>query len=153
MIKKLFRNLKFLILRLLRINDSAHGIAIGFTVGSLIHFIPTFGFGPILSVLSARLCKGNLVAGFLGGLVFLWVFPLMFYLNVIVGETFLSIDIRDIHNMSDIFHGGVIVAKVFFIGMVTNIIVFGILLYFIVFFFVNKYRYDILMFIYRKWKV
>ncbi|WP_318505628.1 DUF2062 domain-containing protein [Bacillus sp. T3] len=153
MIIKQLRNLKFLLLRLLRLNDSAHGIAIGFTVGALVHFVPTFGLGPVLSALGARLCKGNIVAGLLGGLVFLWVFPFLFYLNVIVGETIVSVHISHINHMHDIFHAGSTVTKVFFIGMIINIFVFGVVLYSIVFFFVKKYRVDLLMFIYRKWKI
>lgn len=153
MIIKQLRNLKFLLLRLLRLNDSAHGIAIGFTVGALVHFVPTFGLGPILSALCARWCKGNLVAGFVGGLVFLWVFPLLFYLNVIVGETIVSVNIIHINQMHDIFHAGGTATKVFFIGMIINMFVFGAFLYSVVFFFVKKYRVDLLLFIYRKWKI
>jgi uncharacterized protein len=153
MIIKRLRNIKFLLLKLLRINDSAHGIAIGFTVGVLINFVPSFGIGPILSALCAKLFKGNPFAGFVGGLASLWAFPLLFYLNIVVGEILLSVDTPKLEQMGQIFTGNSLIWKAFIVGMILNMLVFGSIIYFIIYYFVKKYRYDILMFIYKKWKI
>lgn len=153
MVNKLLRIIKFLLLRLLRINDSAHGIAVGFTMGLLINFTPTFGIGPILSAICARLFKGNPVAGFIGGLAFLWVFPILFYLNLLVGGALLTIEIIDFKDIVGVLDAGVQIGEAFFIGMLINILIFGTIFYFFIFIIVNKYRMDMLMFIYKKWRL
>lgn len=151
MIKKLLRNIKVLLLRLLRINDSVHGIAMGFTVGALVNFIPTFGLGPFFSAAGARLVKGNPIAGFIGGLLFLWAFPMFFYLNIVMGQALLGV----LKQFSRFGQNLEILPiwKMFMIGMLINLFIFGTSIYFIIYFFMKKYRYDILMFIYRKWKI
>ncbi|WP_147533399.1 DUF2062 domain-containing protein [Bacillus marasmi] len=153
MIKKLLRNIKVLLLRLLRINDSVHGIAIGFTVGALVNFVPTFGFGPVLSAAGARLVKGNPVAGFIGGLLFLWAFPMLFYLNIVVGHALLMVMKFMIPLVGERFAGELLIWQAFVLGMLINLLLFGMSIYIIIYFFMKKYRYDILMFIYRKWKI
>lgn len=153
MITKWLRNIKFLLLRLLRINDSANGIAIGFTIGMIINFVPSFGIGPILSAFGAKLFKGNPFAGFVGGLTFLWAFPFLFYLNIMVGEGVLAIEIPTFFRLGNFFTGNIHIWIAFVTGMIINMIVFGMIIYLIIYFFVKKYRYDILMFIYRKWKI
>lgn len=153
MIKKLLRNIKVLLLRLLRINDSVHGIAIGFTIGALVNFVPTFGIGPVLSAAGARLVKGNPVAGFIGGLLFLWAFPMLFYLNIVVGHAILMVMKFVVPQIAERFAGELLIWQAFIIGMLINLLLFGTSIYLIIYFFMKKYRYDILMFIYRKWKI
>ncbi|NMD71336.1 DUF2062 domain-containing protein [Bacillus sp. DNRA2] len=153
MIKKLLRNIKVLLLRLLRINDSVHGIAMGFTVGALVNFIPTFGIGPFLSAAGARLVKGNPIAGFIGGLLFLWAFPMFFYLNIVMGQALLMV-IKALTHQHFGYNWGILpIWKTFLIGMLINLLFFGTSTYLVIYFFMKKYRYDILMFIYRKWKI
>lgn len=157
MIKKQLRKLKFLLIRLLRIKDNAHSIAIGFTIGFLINFVPSFGIGPLLSAISAKLLRGNSFAGFIGGISFLWAFPLLFYLNIVVGENLFPIELFNIgggiEDTEEALVVGLQIGKAFFIGMLINMLLFGSSMYFISYTILKRYRYDLLMFIYRKWGI
>ena len=62
------RRFKYLLIKLLRLKDHSHKVALGFSLGSVVNFVPTFGFGLILSVGLAKLCKGNSIAGLIGGM-------------------------------------------------------------------------------------
>lgn len=65
------RRFKYLLIKLLRLKDHSHKVALGFSLGSVVNFVPTFGFGIILSVGLAKLCKGNSIAGLIGGMFFM----------------------------------------------------------------------------------
>ncbi|SDZ63497.1 hypothetical protein SAMN05421736_12355 [Evansella caseinilytica] len=143
-------------LRLLRIKDKEHSIAIGFSIGVLINFIPTFGFGPVLSTISPKLVKGNPIAGFIGGVAFIWAFPFMFLLNVIVGKLLLHVSFaRAVQAASEpaVMEVGFKLGKAFFLGMTVNLIFFGIAIYFVVYVIVKKFRREALMFVYKHWKI
>ncbi|MGG4382838.1 DUF2062 domain-containing protein [Priestia megaterium] len=89
----LMRRFKFLIIKLLRLKDHSHKVALGFSLGSIVNFIPTFGFGLMISVGLAKLCKDNSIAGLIGGMLFMWAFPLLFYLNMVVGGYIFPVDL------------------------------------------------------------
>ncbi|UTW69417.1 DUF2062 domain-containing protein [Anaerobacillus sp. HL2] len=94
MLNKQLRKMKYLTLRLLRINDNVHSIAIGFTVGLIMNFIPTFGLGPLLSTFTPKLVKGNSVARINRWICLYMDFPVFFYLNIVVGESVLPIRVE-----------------------------------------------------------
>jgi uncharacterized protein (DUF2062 family) len=157
MINKQLRKIKYLLIRLLRIKSNAHSIALGFTVGLLMNFVPSFGLGPILSAASAKLLRANTIAGFIGGLSFLWLFPLLFYLNVIIGELFIPIDVNELEesleDTEEAIEAGFQVGKAFLIGMLINIVMFGIVIYLLSYMIIKKYRREVLQLICEKWKV
>ena len=160
MLNKQLRKLKFLFMRLLRIKGNAHGVARGFTVGVLINFVPSFGFGPFLSTMLPKLVRGNAVAGFIGGVIFLWAFPILFYINIVVGEYFTPVEIAEsieevieAEETEEVIEAGLQIGKAFIIGMFVNMFVFGILTYLTVYTIVKKFRHEVLMFIYMKWRV
>lgn len=72
------RRFKYLLIKLLRLKDHSHKVALGFSLGSVVNFVPTFGFGLILSVGLAKLCKGNSIAGLMGGMFLCGPFRLCF---------------------------------------------------------------------------
>ncbi|WP_251030393.1 DUF2062 domain-containing protein [Bacillus sp. ISL-35] len=148
------RRIKFLLIKLLRIKENAHNVSIGFTMGFLIHFIPSFGMGPILSTVSAKVFKGNAMAGFISGVALIWLFPFLFYLNVIVGETvFPGGNLHSPVEMTS--HGmdaGMHLGAVFFIGMIINIILFGFIVYYVVYTIMRKYRLSFLNIV-KKWDI
>ncbi|MCM3664993.1 DUF2062 domain-containing protein [Mesobacillus subterraneus] len=156
MMNKNMRRLKFLLIKLFRIKGNAHNISLGFTLGFLIHFIPSFGLGPILSTASARLFKGNPVAGFISGVALIWLFPFLFYLNVVVGETLFPYGIfpsaagMPHHGMS--LDAGMHIGAAFFLGMVVNLLLFGMIVYYLIFTIIKKYRLNFLSLI-KKWDV
>ncbi|MGM0851317.1 MAG: DUF2062 domain-containing protein [Bacillota bacterium] len=155
MIRKKLRECKCLTLKLLRLKDNSHSIALGFTVGLLINFVPSFGIGPIISTACAKVFKGNSFAGLVGGVTLIWAFPFFFYLNLVVGYLFYPIDVIDpsIDYAREAVNVGVRLGKAFFIGMFINIPLFGILTYFIINSIVRNYRETMLTYVQKKWNL
>jgi uncharacterized protein len=155
MIRKKLRECKCLTLKLLRLKDNSHSIALGFTVGLLINFVPSFGIGPFISTAIAKVFKGNSFAGLVGGVSLIWAFPFFFYLNLVVGYLFYPIDVIDpsTYYTSEAVDVGLQLGKAFFIGMFINIPFFGILTYFIMNSIVRKYRETMLMYVHKKWNL
>jgi uncharacterized protein len=157
MVTKQLRKMKFFLLRLLRIKSNAHSIAIGFTIGIIITFVPSFGIGPILSAGFAKLVRGNPVAGFIGGLSVMWMFPLLFYLNIVVGEIIYPIEIvnmnKGLDETEEVLEVGFQIGKTFLVGMLINSLLFGIFTYLFTYTIIKKYRREVLLFIYKKWLV
>jgi uncharacterized protein len=155
MIRKKLRECKCLTLKLLRLKDNSHSISLGFTVGLLINFVPSFGIGPFISTAIAKVFKGNSFAGLVGGVSLIWAFPFFFYLNLVVGYLFYPIDVIDpsTYYTSEAVDVGLQLGKAFFIGMFINIPFFGILTYFIMNSIVRKYRETMLMYVHKKWNL
>ena len=157
MIKKKLREIKFLMLKLLRIKDNAHSIALGFTLGLLINFIPSFGMGPVISTACAKLFKGNPFAGLVGGVFLIWAFPFFFYLNYLVGHIFFSPDVAQavtsMEASEETVEASFQIGKAFIIGMMINLIIFGILIYSFMNSLVKKHRNSMLTFIHKRWNV
>jgi uncharacterized protein len=158
MIRKKLREFKCLTLKLLRLKDNAHSIALGFTVGLLINFVPSFGIGPVISTACAKIFRGNPFAGLVGGVSLIWAFPVFFYLNLVVGHLFYPLDgvdptVIDLDSSSEAVGVGLQIGKAFFTGMFINIPLFGILTYIIMNSAVTKYRRTMLSFVQRKWNV
>ncbi|MFC4320533.1 DUF2062 domain-containing protein [Litchfieldia salsa] len=157
MLKNLQRKTKLSLLKLLRIKDSAHSVALGFTVGFIINFIPSFGLGPIISTTAARLVKGNSIAGLIGGVLFIWISPLLFYINIVVGKFFVPFEIIDvdmeIEDTEEVVSAGLTIGKAFIIGMVVNMIWVGIIIYYVIFYIIKKHRISLLELVHKKWKI
>lgn len=85
MYRKYSRQLKYYILRLLRMKNSNHRIAIGFAWGFFPCWYPTFGVGMILSMLLTRVFRGNIPAALLAASVGSVIWPGLFYLNYRTG--------------------------------------------------------------------
>jgi uncharacterized protein (DUF2062 family) len=157
LINKQIRKIKFLLIKLLRIKDNAHSIALGFTVGLIINFVPSFGFGPLLSTAGAKILRGNPLAGFIGGISIIWAFPILFYLNYLVGEIIYPVKLTKVgdslDNTDEALEVGLQLGQAFFIGMGINVIVFCLITYPLVFYMVKKYRGSVLYFIHKKWKI
>lgn len=148
---KQLRSFKCLLIKLFRIKENAHKISLGFTLGFLVNFIPSFGIGPLLSTAGAKILKGNPLAGFIGGVLLIWLFPLLFYLNLIVGQTLLPFSADAIHPGGS-FGASVQAGTAFLLGMLVNILLFGVLSYLFMYKIVIKYRVDLLSAI-KKWNV
>ncbi|WP_202078517.1 DUF2062 domain-containing protein [Caldalkalibacillus salinus] len=142
---------KCLVVKLLRIQDKTHSIAMGFTLGFLINFIPSFGFGPVLSVATARLFRGNTIAAFLGGISVIWAFPLLFYFNIVVGQVWLPEEPAPTLQQDDFVHTSVLISQSFMIGMVINVMIFGFIVYFFTFALISRYRQALLRYIHKSW--
>jgi len=77
--------------KLVTLNDSPHGIALGFAVGLFLSVIPTFGIGMVLAIALTPLLRTNLVATYLGTLVVNPVTGMFFYgLDYLTGSWLLG---------------------------------------------------------------
>ncbi|OZI11285.1 hypothetical protein CEW92_12300 [Bacillaceae bacterium SAS-127] len=149
MVHVIQRRIKYLLLKFFRLKGSAHSISIGFTLGASINFVPSFGIGVLISVAIAKLCRGNPIAGFLGGISLMWVFPILFYLNVLTGRfIFPNID-KAALNQSVLT--SLSLGWTFIIGMLINIALFICLLYPPIYLICKRYQKRILQYIYVKW--
>ncbi|WP_203361587.1 DUF2062 domain-containing protein [Bacillus sp. REN10] len=159
MIQTIQRRVKYLLLKFFRLKGSAHSISIGFTLGASINFVPSFGVGVLVSVAIAKLFKGNPIAGFLGGISLMWVFPVLFYLNLLTGRFVFPDDLGDVieqvanHSASldQSLLTSLSLGRTFMIGMLINIAIFICLLYPPIYIISKRYQKKILQYIYIKW--
>lgn len=153
------RKIKLMLLKLFRLRDNAHSVAIGFTVGILLNFIPTFGIGPLASAALPKLFRGNSVAGLIGGVLLVWAFPLLFYLNIVTGDILFPIKIEEIaiehgiEETEEVIEAGITIGKAFIVGMIVNMLIAGLLSYITVYFIFKRSRRKVLLLIYKKWNI
>lgn len=149
------RRLKYNLIKFLRLKGAPVKIALGFAVGAVINFYPTFGFGVPLAGLTAAAFFSSIPAGILGDLIFKPFFPLFFYLNLVTGfwlwsgKTYSIFYIKKIlrhHHLAEIGSLG----KVFFFGAIINSLILGTILYTFVYFVVERYRLVILKWLVRR---
>jgi uncharacterized protein (DUF2062 family) len=129
-------------------------VAGGFAWGSFVHFYPTFGFGAVFAIAIARLFGTNILAATIGWAVAMPLFPLFFYLNFKVGDLLSGVSTTNIGAaMQEIMHmkfGSLIyIGKAFLIGSVINGIVGVILIRWVSYLLLKRYRKKTLLFIYR----
>ncbi|OEH85914.1 hypothetical protein BHU72_03840 [Desulfuribacillus stibiiarsenatis] len=129
-------------IRLLRIKGSDEKIARGFSLGMIVNFFPTFGFGVLISPVFARIFGGNPIAGLIGGasLTFFWAF--LFYLNFSVGNFILNINapLQTYDELDETLIHTINPGTSFFVGAMINCIFFGGAIYLILYFFLKRYR-------------
>ncbi|WP_319638081.1 DUF2062 domain-containing protein [Cytobacillus luteolus] len=153
------RKIKLMLLKLFRLRDNAHSVAIGFTVGLLLNFIPTFGIGPLASAALPKLFRGNSVAGLIGGILLVWAFPLLFYLNIVTGDILFPIKIEEIaiehgiEETEEVIEAGITIGKAFIVGMIVNMLIAGLLSYITVYLIFKRSRRKVLLLIYKKWNI
>lgn len=152
---KLLRKFKYLMIRLFRLKNSSHSISLGIILGFLPCWYPTFGIGPILSVLISRIFKANAVAALVAAAIGSFLWPLLFYFNYWSGALFFggtkpdppefdyedSVDIYFYEKLKQKFLDFGIP---FIWGSVFNSIVFSISGYFLFRYLFSKYRLKIL---------
>ena len=85
------RKLKLASIRLLRVKEGNHQIALGFVIGFFPCWFPTFGIGPALSVGLTKLVRGNVVAAAVAAALGSFAWPILFYLNYMIGNVFRSL--------------------------------------------------------------
>lgn len=149
---KISRKIKFHLIRLFRIKAGAHQVALGFTLGFIPHWFPTFGLGPILSLGLAKFARANLISAVLGGLIGTPLWPILFFLNYRSGSL-LHMKSSKVDEIKEVEYLGVVEtvsnfhtgSTLFLTGALVNILLFSIPLYLIVYFIFKKYRVKILL--------
>lgn len=92
---KFFRFLRFIYLKLFRINDSPHKIALGFGLGVFAGIFP--GTGPLASLFLAFIFRANRAAALIGSLLTnTWLSFVTFVLAVQAGSMLLKINWQDV---------------------------------------------------------
>lgn len=85
------RSWRYLMLRVLRINNSSYRIAAGFACGVAVAFTPFIGFHFLLAALIAWLIGANIIASALGTLIGNpWVLPFLLWSSYSVGHWLLG---------------------------------------------------------------
>ena len=94
--KVFWNKTKLFLKRIVLLNDTPHGIALGFAVGLFLSVIPTFGVGMVVALALAPLIRGNLVSTYLGTLVVNPVTGAFFYgLNYLIGCKLLGMTVGE----------------------------------------------------------
>ena len=131
MIKRLWVSCKryvlFHAIRLFRIRGQDERVARGFALGLIVNFFPTFGFGVFLSGFVARALGGNIVAGFAGGAILTFFWPVLFYLNMRMGRYFVRppIVIDELEDVTEKTVDALVWGHTFLAGAFANSVLFG----------------------------
>lgn len=157
---KLIRRMKYYCLRLLRIKNSDHRIAVGFMAGFFHCWFPTFGIGMLLSVGVAKLLRGNLAAAIISGSLGSFMWPVLFFLNYKVGfilssffttpafqlEEVIDIPIPDFDYSETVDHFSSLghIGTHFLVGSLVNSVLFSIVGYYVVRYILKYYRQPLL---------
>jgi len=131
-----------LAIRFFRLRGSQEKAARGFAIGLACNFYPTFGLGGFISGFLARVCGGDMIAGFVGGSLLALFWPVLFYLNIRVGSWFLRppVAIDDLGDVTPQTVNALVWGQTFAIGSVLNSLVAGLAAYFLFLFAYEKLR-------------
>lgn len=119
------------LLRLFRVRESRERVARGLALGLVVNFLPSFGFGVLISGFFARVLGGNLLAGLVGGASLTFAWPLLFYANIRVGALFVRPPrvLDDLGDVTDETVGALVWGQTFAVGSMVNIATVGLLVY------------------------
>jgi uncharacterized protein (DUF2062 family) len=109
-------------------------VARGFALGLVINFLPTFGFGVVISGFVARAFGGHLGAGIVGGASLTFFWPLLFYLNARMGTFLLGLrDNLDAYDPADEKKMSVLIgSQAFAVGTAANMVIAGLTAYIVI---------------------
>jgi uncharacterized protein len=149
---KIRRKIKFHLINLFRLKASAHQVALGFTLGFIPNWFPTFGLGPILSLGLAKVARVNIISAVTGGLIGSPLWPILFFLNYKSGSL-LHTKTSKVDEIEEVEYLEVVEtvsnfqteSTLFLTGALINIFLFSIVLYSMVYFIFKKYRARILL--------
>ncbi len=101
--KNILRFLKFIYLKLFRINDTPQKIALGFSLGVFLGVLP--GTGPLAALFLAFILRINRAAAFLGSLLTnTWLSVVTFLLSIKIGSIIMNLNWQDVYrDCSQIF--------------------------------------------------
>ncbi len=145
-IRKISRYFRFHAITLFRMRGSSERIARGAALGAAVNVYPTFGVGVGLAAMLAGLTGGNVVAGLVGAAVFTALWPLLFFLNVKVGERFYpaTIVVDELEDITAQTVDALILGKTFLLGAGINAVWIGLLTYGLVYFSHKYFREHVL---------
>jgi uncharacterized protein (DUF2062 family) len=93
---RILRFLKFLYLKLFKINDSPQRIALGFGIGAFCGIMPAMG--PLVSIFLALTFRVNRASALLGSLLTnTWLSLLAFILSIQIGSAIMGMNYKDVY--------------------------------------------------------
>lgn len=130
---RLERCFLFNLIRLFRIRGASERVARGFALGLVVNFLPTFGFGVVVSGFLARVLGGNMMAGLAGGGLLSFAWPLLFYFNIRIGGLLFRppLVIDEPEDITRKTIDALVWGKTFLTGALINSLVAGLITYFI----------------------
>jgi uncharacterized protein (DUF2062 family) len=130
------------VVRLFRIRSATEKVARGFAVGLMVNFAPTFGFGVVISGFLARFVGGSAVAGFIGGAMLAFAWPLLFLLNVKMGAHFIqpSMAVNELEDVTEKTVNALVWGQTFMVGAILNSILVGGTAYLLIRWFYSRIR-------------
>jgi uncharacterized protein (DUF2062 family) len=147
------RQFKYYLLKFLRLRGTPHTISLSFALGSIINFVPTFGFAIPIAGFGAAFLRGNIVAAVIGDIIFKPLFPIFFYLDVRVGHLLLGKtthhigkELKAFIHMTDIVALKTLGAS-FFLGMFSCMVIAFFIIYMFTHTILKYYRLAFLRFI------
>lgn len=142
---KLKRIIKFYLISLFRLRKGAQKISLGLVFGFAPNWFPTFGLGPMLSVILARIVRGNIPAAVISASFGSFLWPFLFLLNYKVGCMFMYSDPTPAEEATLGYLSSIQdISLYFFVGAAVNTLIFGVLGYILFYYVFSRYRYTIL---------
>jgi uncharacterized protein (DUF2062 family) len=124
------RRFLFHLIRFFRIRGASEKVARGFSLGLIVNFFPTFGFGVLISGVFARLFGGNAIAGLAGGALLTFFWPVLFYLNMRTGGFFLGRSrVSEFEEVVVESRSALVWGQTFTVGAIANSLLVGLCIY------------------------
>lgn len=133
-IARAIRYFRYNAIRFFRIRAASERIARGFALGMIINFLPTFGFGVLISGFFARMFGGHMIAGLIGGASLTFAWPILFIFNIRAGSWILQIDspVNDSAAPDTELPNQLLWGRVFILGMTANMLSAGLAVYLVI---------------------
>lgn len=121
-------------IRFFRIRAASERIARGFALGMVINFLPSFGFGVLISGFFARMFGGHTIAGLIGGASLTFAWPILFIFNIRVGSWILQVDppVDGSEETDTKLLDRLLWGRVFILGMTANMLSAGLVVYILI---------------------
>jgi len=133
-IARVIRYFRYNAIRFFRIRAASERIARGFALGMIINFLPTFGFGVLISGFFARMFGGHTIAGLIGGASLTFAWPLLFIFNIRAGSWILQVESPEIASEDTIAKllDQLLWGRAFVLGMTANMLGAGLAVYLVI---------------------
>ncbi|MGE5423274.1 MAG: DUF2062 domain-containing protein [Ignavibacteriales bacterium] len=144
------------LLKLFMKEDAPARLAVGFALGAITNFYPTFGFGLPLTIALAVITRTSIIGSIVGENLFKILYPITLYLSFLVGSLLFPLSNQTLnmhsilrmctswHGFSRSWHIFAPYAKSFFAGALINSVVFGAVLTLVIYVLLVRHRHTIL---------
>ncbi|MDP5272600.1 DUF2062 domain-containing protein [Chengkuizengella axinellae] len=121
------RIIRYYFIRLFRLKSGTSKISLGFSLGFIPCWFPTFGIGIMISIALAKLFKVNIVSSMIAASLGAFVWPVLFFLDYQTGTLIFSSSLKD-------------AGSSFVVGAILNSFIFMLISYVVFYNIFKKYR-------------